>query len=502
MEPDAASPVVAAMDPVTPDRDLPILCAGQNCWRIEHADRVALIVDAAAYFRAVKDAFLKARHSIYLIGWDFDTRIKFEPENPELEGPNALGPFLRWLVKRRPELNVYILKWDLGGLLALGRGTTPFAVLGWTTNRRLHFKLDGIHPPGAAHHQKIVVVDDVLAFCGGIDMTADRWDTSEHRDDDPRRVRPSGRAYGPWHDATAAVDDDAARALGELARERWKLATGEAIEPPPASQGEIWPDGIEPTFRDVDVGIARTIPHHGEADEAREVEQLTLDAIGRARRTIYCESQYFASRAVAEAIAARLSEVDGPEIVIVNPESADGFLEAAVMDTARAKLFDWIRRSDRHRRFRIYTPVTEDGNPIYVHAKILIVDDVLFRIGSSNLNNRSMGFDTECDLAIEAAPDDHELRGRIETITNGLLAEHLGCERAVMRRARQDKDGSLIAAIDALRGSGRTLQPFEPEPINAIEEQLAESDLLDPEKPPRFVKSFLSSLRSQAGSFR
>lgn len=490
------------MKPMTPDRDAPILSVGRNCWRIEKSNRVGLIVDAANYFRAVKDAFLKARHSIYLIGWDFDTRIKFEPEGAQLEGPNALGPFLRWLVKQRPDLNVYILKWDLGSLFALGRGTTPFAILGWTTNRRLHFKLDGMHPRGAAHHQKIVVVDDVLAFCGGIDMTTDRWDTSEHLDDDPRRVRPSGRAYGPWHDATAAVDADAARALGELARERWKVATGESIEPPPRGQAAIWPDRIEPTFRDMKLGIARTLPRLGERDEAREVERLTLDAIGAARKTIYCESQYFASRAVAEAMAARLSEPDGPEIVVINPESADGFLEAAVMDSARSRLVELVRRSDRHHRFRIHTPVTERGQPIYVHAKLLIVDDSLFRIGSSNLNNRSMGFDTECDLVIEAGPDDHELRAQIRTVADDLLAEHLGCDRRIVRQARLDKDGSLIAAIDALRGSGRTLQPLEPEPINAVEAQLAENDLLDPERPPRFVKSFLSSLRTHAGNFR
>jgi phospholipase D1/2 len=502
VEPDDALPVDASMKPALPDQHTPILSSGRNCWRIEHADRVAIIVDAADYFRAVKEAFLKARHSIYLIGWDFDTRIEFEPEGAELEGPNALGPFLRWLVKRRPNLNVYVLKWDIGTLFALGRGTTPFAILGWTTSRRLHFKLDGMHPPGAAHHQKIVVVDDVLAFCGGIDMTADRWDTRDHRDDDPRRRRPGGSSYGPWHDATAAVDDGAARALGELARDRWKRATGEAIKPPSPSLSAIWPEAIRPTFQDVDLGIARTIPRHGEVTEAREVERLTLDAIHGARRAIYCESQYFASRCVAEAIAARLAETDGPEVVVVNPLSADGFLEAEVMDSARARMFDLVRRSDRHGRFRIYTPVTEGGQPIYVHAKILVVDDSLFRIGSSNLNNRSMGFDTECDLVIEAGPDDRSLRRRIQAVADDLLAEHLGCASSVVHEVRLGERGSLISTIEKLRGSGRSLQPFEPDPINAVEKELADRDFLDPEQPPRFLKSFLASLRHHATGFR
>src|SRR3546814_17164999 len=78
--------------------------------------------------------------------------------------------------------------------------------LRWARRRNITFKFDSAHPIGAAHHQKIVVIDDALAFCGGIDMTADRWDTSAHLDDDPRRRRPSGRFYGAWHDATVALD--------------------------------------------------------------------------------------------------------------------------------------------------------------------------------------------------------------------------------------------------------------------------------------------------------
>ena len=75
------------------------------------------------------------------------------------------------------------------------------------------------------------------------------------------------------------------------------------------------------------------------------------------------------------------------------------------MGVARQRLLAHLRRADVHDRFRIYTPVTAAGAPVYVHAKVLVIDDRLLRIGSSNLNNRSMGLDTECDLAIDAAPD-------------------------------------------------------------------------------------------------
>ena len=124
-----------------------------------------------------------------------------------------LGDFLSWLPKHREHLNIYVLKWDLGMIQALGRGMTPLFIVDWITDKRLHLKLDYAHPVGAAHHQKIVVIGDSLAFCGGIDMTADPWDTPEHLDDNPLRTKPSGRTYGPWHNATAAVDGDAARAI-------------------------------------------------------------------------------------------------------------------------------------------------------------------------------------------------------------------------------------------------------------------------------------------------
>ncbi|WP_246718711.1 phospholipase D-like domain-containing protein [Microvirga terrestris] len=466
-----------AMERVT----VQVLRPGHTCWCIEQADRVALIVDAADYFQAAQSAMLKAQHSILMIGWDFDTRIDLDPTGGTDEYPRHLGAFLTWLVDTKPDLHVNILKWDLGMVKALWRGTTLFRVAQWAMHERITFKLDGAHPPGAAHHHKIVVIDDAVAFCGGIDMTGDRWDTSEHRDADPRRRRPfTRRAYGPWHDATTAVSGAAAKALGDHARERWERASGEVLAPPPAVS-DPWPDGLPVDMADVAVAIARTIPAYDTQPEVREIEALYLAAIAAARRSVYFESQYFASRAVAEAIARRLGEPDGPEFVIVNPESAEGWLEEETMGSARARLLAMLRRSDRFGRLRVYTPVTEGEQPIYVHAKIMIMDDRLLRVGSSNLNNRSMGYDTECDLALET-DDDTQVAHVIRSFRARLLAEHLGTSPeqvfAVMAERR-----SLIAAIDALSGPGRSLRPFDPPRINDAEKALADHELLDPERP-------------------
>ena len=126
---------------------------GRNCWRIVRAARAAVIVDAADYFRLVRQAMVAAETQILLIGWDFDTRIELLPKAPD-EGPTELGAFLSWLPDQRPGLQVYILKWDLGAIKLLGRGTTALRLARWAARSDIHFKLDGAHAAGASHHQQ------------------------------------------------------------------------------------------------------------------------------------------------------------------------------------------------------------------------------------------------------------------------------------------------------------------------------------------------------------
>ena len=205
------------------------------------------------------------------------------------------------------------------------------------------------------------MIDDCFAFCGGIDMTDGRWDTRDHADDDPRRVGPDGQPYGPWHDATMALDGPGRRRAGR-ARARALALRDRHGDRSGRAAGDCWPDGLAARFRATcEVAISRTRPDYRGLEPCREIERLSLDLIARARRFIYAESQYFASRRIAEAIARRLAEPDGPEIVLVNPEQADGWLEQVAMDTARARLSQAIGEVDARRRFRIYHPVTEGG---------------------------------------------------------------------------------------------------------------------------------------------
>ncbi|MGA1808374.1 phospholipase D-like domain-containing protein [Sphingobium sp. WW5] len=469
----------------------------EDCWRIEQAVRASVIVDADAYFRHARAAMLKAKKRIMLIGWDFDAAISLIREDQADDGaPVVIGDFISWLVERTPDLEIYLLRWDMGAMKSMVRPTNLFTTLKWMAHPRVTVKLDGHHPPAASHHQKIVVIDDCFAFCGGIDMTGDRWDTRHHRDEDPARRHPDGSPYGPWHDATTALQGPVAMALGDHARARWVGAGGDELAPV-EGEYDCWPDALPVHFEHVDVAIARSAPKMDDQEELIEIEQLYLHQIAAARHCIYAESQYFASRRIAEAIAKRLGDPDGPDIVTINPLQADGWLEQQAMDTARARLFEALKERDPHGKLRIYHPFTTRGAPIYVHAKILIVDDRLIRVGSSNMNNRSMRLDTECDVVIDTAlPGNDGRQDAILAIRDDLIAEHLDLPRERVSAVIAQR--GLIAAIEELRTKpGRTLRPYEVPDLADVQAWLADNEVLDPEGPDEMFEAV-----SERGLFR
>jgi len=461
---------------------------GEDCWRIERALKASMIVDADAYFRHARAAMMKAKKRIMLIGWDFDAAITLIREDEAGDGaPTVIGDFISWLVERTPELEIFLLRWDVGAMKSMVRPSNLFTTVRWMANSRITVKLDSHHPTAASHHQKIVVIDDCFAFCGGIDMTGDRWDTRHHRDEEPWRRHPDGSPYGPWHDATTALQGPVAAALGQHARARWKGAGGEELLPVEGQQ-DCWPDALPVQFEDVDVAISRSAPEMEDQEPLIEIERLYVNQIASAKRYIYAESQYFASRRIAEAMAARLTEEDGPQIVIINPEQADGWLEQQAMDTGRARLFEALKARDRHGRLRLYHPFTARGEPIYVHAKILIVDDRVLRVGSSNMNNRSMRLDTECDVTIDAAlPANAGREDVIRAIRDDLIAEHL--DLPIARVAAVIAERGLVAAVEQLRDKpGRTLRHYVTPDLNDVQAWLADNEILDPEGPGEMME--------------
>jgi phospholipase D1/2 len=383
------------------------------------------------------------------------------------------------LVRERPELNIYLLAWDFAVLYALEREPFPSLKLGWNTPARIHFRLDNGLPVGASHHQKIITVDDAVAFSGGLDLTIRRWDTCQHDIDNPHRCDPAGQPYRPFHDVQMVVDGAAAGALAEIAHERWTRATGETI--PVRATGSAWPN-VTPDFTACAVAIARTLPEYQGQQEVREAEALFADMIARAEHTIYVENQFLTSVPIARALARRLKEKPALEAVLVAPHTPDSWLESHTMRNGRIRFRKVLEEAGVADRARLLCPQVSKGQRVthtMVHSKVMIVDDTLLRVGSANLNNRSMGTDTECDLAL-AARNAAERAG-VRQVRARLLADHCGVP--VEEVARALEAGSLIRAAEDLSGRGHALVPID----DGVPDQgeLAEyiEGLADPERP-------------------
>ncbi len=451
-------------------------------WRIERTDRAALLIDGAAYFRALAHAMEQARRSIVLVGWDLRSDVLLDPES----SAETLADRLTRLVRVNEGLHVRILIWDWPVVLAAERELLPQWGFG-PFEERLTFVLDDEIPFGAAHHEKLAVIDERLAFVGGIDLTAGRWDTPEHHPANLRRQKvDSGPERRPFHDAMLMVEGPIAQALSELAAERWLRATGErppsgAQKPEEPGDAGPWPDWVEPDLEDMPIAIARTRPEMPGSAAAREIEAFYVAALTRAERLVYIENQYLTISSIARKLVDRLREVRDLEVVIITPEACEGPLETAVMDAGR-KVFKGILEAEAPKRVRVLTAQSH-GVAVNIHAKLMVIDDRLFTIGSANLANRSMGVDTETNLVIERpAPDPV-----IERWRHRLLAEHLGREASEIAACEKEL-GSTIGMIERLSdpAAAHHLAPLNlddhpiPEPIADVFDV---TELADPPEP-------------------
>lgn len=472
-----------------------LLQPGRNCWQIAQTPRFSLLIDAQAYFSAVRQAMANAHRSIFILSWDIDSRVRLVPQGANDGWPEPLGEFLAALVKARPALHVHVLNWDFAMLYALERELPPAYGSAWHRQRRLMVQMDGRHPIGASHHQKIVVIDDRVAFVGGLDLTCSRWDTPEHVCDDALRVNADGKRYAPFHDVQALVDGEAAAALGELTRTRWRAATGRAAEGRAAidisaqTADDPWPASVMPDITDLRVGIARTQPAFENEAGIFEIRQLYLDAIAASRRFLFFENQYFTSDLICTALSARMHDEAAPEVVIVSPEMQSGWLEQATMGVLRARVHGRLKEADAKRRYRMYCPHLPGlgADCLNVHSKVFAVDDDVFCVGSANMSNRSLVLDTECNLVIDArSGEDDEERARIRTalagMRNRLLAEHLDTQPQAVADAIE-RLGSLHATIAELKRERRWMIEFDPIAIPSADALIPANAVFDPERP-------------------
>ncbi|HEX2824831.1 MAG TPA: VTT domain-containing protein [Burkholderiales bacterium] len=358
-----------------------LLQPGSNCSAAARAARAAFLFGADEYYRAFRHAAERATRSIVIVGWDFDDRTALGRKTRG-RGLLKLGEFLDRLVRKRPKLEVYVLAWDYGALYgSSGDGMRPLYGPSGHHHARVHLHYDSTNAAGCSHHQKLIVIDDAIAFCGGIDFTS-------------RRAVDS-------RDAVAVVDAGAAHALGEIARERWSAATRQAIR---TSRGAVdpWPQWLKPDVTDVEVGISRTLPAIDARPAVHEIERLFLDAIAKAERSIRIDTAHFTSERVAAALASRLAEDDPPEIVLVTRDASHGWLDRAALETRRARALGQVESADTRGRFRAYTREPTLGD---AHTTVMVVDDSWLHVGSAGLSNRSLRYDSECDVTFEAGDD-------------------------------------------------------------------------------------------------
>ena len=395
--------------------------------------------------------------------------------------PLRLGPFLTALLELKPALEIHILIWDFVALYAAEREWNSSEKFTAAGGGRIRFCLDSSLPLGSAQHQKIVVIDNSVAFSGGLDLTIRRWDTNEHLAEHPLRRDPNGKPYPPFHDVQCMVEGEAAAALGEIATARWSAAgchpkICEAIE------GGRWPQSPQAEAMRIPTGIARTELKTATSSSADEVARLFLSSINIAGRFIYIENQFTSAVEIAEALAQRMVDVPALHVLIVTPKAHSSWLESQAMQGGRGGFIGPFVSAGVTDRLRILYPRSGNGQSstaVMVHSKVMIVDDGFLRIGSANINNRSMGADTECDLAFEANSDDH--REFIRSIRRRLIGHFCGVDEAAIA----DNEDDLLGFLDrhAASGASKALLPIDPDsaPLSAVAGVL--QPIADPRQP-------------------
>lgn len=458
------------------------LIPGDTVWRRCEARRVAVLNDAAAYFAAVREALLEAQDLVYIIGWDIHSQTRLVGESGRADDglPEELGPFLRALVHRRPALRINVLVWDFVSFYASEREWNSAAKFAVGTDGRVRFHLDSTLPFGSAQHQKIVCVDGSLAFVGGLDLTIRRWDTSEHRAEHALRRDPQGKPYLPFHDVQCMVDGDPAAWLFELAQRRWRAA-GQQIDDQCAPKSTRWPATVPVEAEHVPVGIARTDVVCPAGSTIREVERSMIAAIRSATSFVYIENQFTSAIKIARELAEQMLRVPSLRVLVVAPKLHSSWLESQAMQNGRGAFIDCFSAAGVADRIRFVYPVSRSGDTeaaVMVHSKLMIVDDRILRVGSANLNNRSMGADSECDLIFEAASDQH--RDFIASVRHRLIAHFCGLDE----QAVTQNEDRLFALLDDVSRTGRakTLRDVESSVLTSALATIVQP-VADPELP-------------------
>lgn len=408
----------------------------ENCTTVSNARFAAPIVDYANYYRALHEAISKATKTIFIVGWDIDSRIRLLRGQEEKSSslPSVISKLIAHRAKQIPDLEVYLLRWDSSLAFFAMREVWAKEVWDDCTPDNVHTVLDSSIPMGGSQHQKIVIIDDELAFSGGMDVAVHRWDTREHHVDEPERDDGDG-SYGPLHDVQVAVSGPVVKQLSELVRWRWNrlVSDHQRVSQLPDQAitdtlPQCWPDSVDPMFENITCGLAQTVPFMDDEEPVQEVRKMLLALIESAEHFIYIENQFASRGEIAEALNKRLKACPGLRVLIFSSYQPEGTVETETYWAGRIDFKRILQNGvEKERVLMAYSSSTNKqglSGHKRVHAKVMVVDDRHFVVGSSNLSNRSMSLDTECDLIFEASCAAH--KSKIAWFRNDLISEHAG----------------------------------------------------------------------------
>ena len=437
----------------------------QNGNKQSIANRAAVIVDCASYYRAVYEAIQAAQQSVFIIGWDIDSRIELlrGDDKPKPRQSYSLLNVIKRKAESNPHMKFYLLKWESSLIYVNERERLPALTWRLGTPENVDFCIDRTAPYGASQHQKIIVIDDQIAFSGGMDIALSRWDTPEHlAGNELRHDPPPIGSYRPYHDIQMLVDGEAAQHLAEIARWRWQRASGFEAVPMNILVEDIWPKSVRVDFYDIPVQIVLTLPKTPDNPACREVETTFLNDIGKAEEFVFIENQFLTHLPIAKALNQRLHEKPHLRVLMFSSYDPQGPLERETMWQGRIKFRAALEKGIGPGRVGLFYPATSDEDKnvekdIRVHAKLMIIDDRILRVGAANLNGRSMGTDSECDLICRARNEKH--RKAITLLRNRLIASHAG--KTVEDVARQVKQSSMETLATPDDDSHRRLRPID-----------------------------------------
>jgi phosphatidylserine/phosphatidylglycerophosphate/cardiolipin synthase-like enzyme len=341
------------------------------------ANGLDVLVDGAAALAQLAAAVEAARASVWLAGWFFSPDFRLRVDRAQ-----TLRELLAEAARR---VEVRVLAWA-GAPLPLfhpDRKEVRAVYESLSGETGVRVALDARERPLHCHHEKLAIIDGELAFVGGIDLTSyegDRLDTTEH----------GARGTVGWHDVASRIRGPAVADVADHFRLRWQEVTGEQLPPvsPPAPAG------------DVELQVVRTIPEkiyrrlpQGEFT----IVESYLRALRGAERFVYLENQFLWSPEIVAVLAEKLRNPpdDRFRLLTLLPAKPNNG-----NDDTRGQLGVLAAADDGAGRFLACTlhQSGDDGRPVYVHAKIAIVDDRWLTIGSANLNEHSLFNDTEMNI--------------------------------------------------------------------------------------------------------